>query len=311
MTQPPSLPPEGWYPNPANPEQQRWWDGQQWTEHVAVGAPMAPGYEQPQQPAAPPVQPTQPQQQPYQYQPDQPTYQQPYQYQPGPSSYQQPYQQQPYQQQPYQQPYGVYPGYPAAGPKGVLSDGAQVAGWWWRVLARVIDSFVLLIPTLIFGAPLIKHFVDRIRDYADAVNAADQANLPMPHFNSGGITRDLILFGLIAGVVQIVYELVMLKLCAGTLGKLACGLRVRAWDARGPLSWATAGKRVLAFQVAAAVPQMGGLYYLIDVLWPLWDGRKQALHDKLAGTAVVKKQDAVPAPQNYGGATAFEGYRPL
>jgi uncharacterized RDD family membrane protein YckC len=112
-------------------------------------------------------------------------------------------------------------------------------------------------------------------------------------------------------VVQIVYELVMLKLCAGTLGKLACGLRVRAWDARGPLSWATAGKRVLAFQVAAAVPQVGGLYYLIDVLWPLWDGRKQALHDKLASTAVVKKQDAMQAPQNYGGATGFEGYRPL
>ena len=26
---------------------------------------------------------------------------------------------------------------------------------------------------------------------------------------------------------------------------------------------------------------------LLDVLWPLWDEKKQALHDKVAGTNVV------------------------
>lgn len=336
MTQPPALPPEGWYPNPANAEQQRWWDGQQWTEHVAVGAPMAPGYEQQ-------IPPTQPIAQPYQYQPDQQPQQQPQQsIQPSqpaqqagqpqwqqPSPYapaEQPYQYQPTQQpyapggyQPYpQQPgypaqpqYGGYPGYPAAVARGVLPDGAQVCGWWWRVLARIIDGFVTAVPTLLLGAPLLKHFVDRIRDYANAVDAADRANLPMPHFNSGGLTRDIVLFGVIAGLVQIVYEVVMLKLCAATVGKLACGLRVRTWDARGPLSWATIGKRVLAFQVAASVPQVGGFYYLIDVLWPLWDGNKQALHDKVASTAVVKKHDAALVPQTYGGATGFGTYQPL
>jgi uncharacterized RDD family membrane protein YckC len=101
----------------------------------------------------------------------------------------------------------------------------------------------------------------------------------------------------------------MLRYCSGTLGKLACGLRVREWNRRGPLSWSTTGKRVLAFQVATSVPQAGGLYYLLDVLWPLWDGNKQALHDKVASTAVVKKQDAALAPQPYGGATSFGGYQ--
>jgi uncharacterized RDD family membrane protein YckC len=315
MTQPPALPPEGWYPNPANPEQQRWWDGQQWTEHVAVGAPMAPGYEQRIPPTQPPIQLQQ--QQPGQQQWQQPSpyapMQQPYQYQPtqqpyAPGGYQ-PYPQQP--GHPAQPPYGGYPAYPAAAPRGVLPDGAQVAGWWWRVLARIIDGIVTAIPTLVLGAPLIKRVYDRFSDWVDAVNAADRANLPMPHLNTGGLTRDLVLLTVIAGLVQIVYELLMLKLCAGTLGKLACGLRVRAWDARGPLSWATVGKRVLAFQVATAVPQVGGFYYLLDVLWPLWDGRKQALHDKLAGTAVVKKHDAELVPQTYGGATGFGTYQPL
>jgi uncharacterized RDD family membrane protein YckC len=288
MTQPPALPPEGWYPNPDNTEQQRWWDGHQWTEHVAVGAPMAPGYQAPGYRA------------------------------PG---YQAPGYQAPGYQAPGYQPYAPQGGYPAyqpgyapypmAAPRGVLPDGAQVAGWWWRVLARIIDGFVVTLPTLLLGAPLIKHVYDQIRDYVNAADAANRAGVPIPHFNSGSITRDALLLGLIGGLVQIAYELILLKICAATLGKLACGLRIRAWDVRGPLAWGTIGKRVLAFQVATSVPQVGGIYYLLDVLWPLWDGRKQALHDKVAGTAVVKRYDAELAPQTYGGATGFGTYPPL
>ena len=31
---PPSGPPAGWYANPENPQQTRWWDGTAWTEHI-------------------------------------------------------------------------------------------------------------------------------------------------------------------------------------------------------------------------------------------------------------------------------------
>lgn len=328
MSQPPGLPPEGWYPNPENPEQQRWWDGQAWTEHVAVGAPMAPGYEQQQPPAQRAQQPGQQpgQQEPrapmpasYPAQPQQP-YQpphQPYQQQPYGGGYQsqhaqpaQPGVYQPYQPYPSYQQGGGYPAYPAALPRGVLPDGARVAGWWMRVLARFLDGLVTTVPLLLLGLPLIHDIVDKIRDYVDAADAADRAGLPIPHFNTGSITRDFVLLGLIGGAVQIIYEVVLLKLCGATVGKLACGLRVRAWDVRGPLTWAAVLKRVVSFQVATSVPQVGSLYYLIDVLWPLWDSRKQALHDKVAGTAVVKKYDAELAPQMYGGATGFGSYRP-
>ena len=30
-----------------------------------------------------------------------------------------------------------------------------------------------------------------------------------------------------------------------------------------------------------------GLVQLLDFLWPLWDDKRQALHDKVAGTNVV------------------------
>lgn len=46
MTQPP--PPAAWYPDPADSQVQRWWDGNQWTEHTRGGqAPPPP--EQPEQ----------------------------------------------------------------------------------------------------------------------------------------------------------------------------------------------------------------------------------------------------------------------
>ena len=31
-----------------------------------------------------------------------------------------------------------------------------------------------------------------------------------------------------------------------------------------------------------------GLFTLLDGLWPLWDPRRQALHDKIAGSVVVR-----------------------
>ncbi len=291
MTQPPNrqpgLPPEGWYPNPENPEQERWWDGQAWTEHVAVGAPLAPGAvphvpgQQPVLPAPPP--------QPYG---QQPYGQQPYAYQPEPYPYQQ-------QQYPYQQPPQAYPspyGYGAqpTSVRGVLPDGSRVAGWWWRVLARFIDGILVWVPASIIGAGQIHRIFTIFRDYMNQVQAATNAGTPVPSFdviNNSDYLRAATLLALIYALVWVVYEVVMLKVCAASVGKLVCGLRVRSWSHPGALGWGVIARRVLAYQVAYAVPTVGPLYVLVDVLWPLWDHDRQALHDKVASTAVVKVRE--------------------
>lgn len=36
------------------------------------------------------------------------------------------------------------------------------------------------------------------------------------------------------------------------------------------------------------VGSLGGLVTIIDLLFPLWDQKRQALHDKIGGTVVVK-----------------------
>jgi uncharacterized RDD family membrane protein YckC len=44
-------------------------------------------------------------------------------------------------------------------------------------------------------------------------------------------------------------------------------------------------------RVIGLVPLVGsvtGLYLLLDYLWPLWDDKSQAIHDKIAKTNVVR-----------------------
>ena len=43
-----------------------------------------------------------------------------------------------------------------------------------------------------------------------------------------------------------------------------------------------------AVALVPLVGLLGSVYSLLDDLWPLWDGQRQALHDKVARTNVVR-----------------------
>jgi uncharacterized RDD family membrane protein YckC len=42
--------------------------------------------------------------------------------------------------------------------------------------------------------------------------------------------------------------------------------------------------------VVPVIGPIGSLWPLVDGLWPLWDSKKQALHDKIAATNVVRQR---------------------
>ncbi|MBM7829457.1 hypothetical protein JOE59_000162 [Agromyces cerinus] len=52
--------PAGWYPDPSDAAAQRWWDGVQWTEHVAPAAPVAPVEQVAPRASVPPIVPVAP-----------------------------------------------------------------------------------------------------------------------------------------------------------------------------------------------------------------------------------------------------------
>ena len=71
-----------------------------------------------------------------------------------------------------------------------------------------------------------------------------------------------------------------------TLGKKALGMRVvRIADNHPPrLGWSILRYFVFGLEMFLAIFLVG----LIGLLWPFWDDQKQALHDKVAGTIVVR-----------------------
>jgi len=145
--------------------------------------------------------------------------------------------------------------------------GLVLSGWWRRVGATVVDSLIVLIPTLILGAVGVPAFIS-----------------------------DVILFG---------YLYYFWTNQGATLGNRATDTKVvsetgGAIDAntavvRGLIlclpqlvSSAVSGNGVGMIGTGGGISLVIGIFYFIDYLMPLWDGRRQSIHDKVAKTLVVR-----------------------
>lgn len=71
-----------------------------------------------------------------------------------------------------------------------------------------------------------------------------------------------------------------------TLGKRAAGLRVVRNDGR-PIGFWLAVLREFVLPILIGILITGGVFWLIDALWPLFDGHDRAVHDIVCETHVV------------------------
>ena len=277
--------PSGWYPDPIDGSHERYWDGWQWSRNTRAreGAAPTPTAYPPQQPGHPTPQQGYPQQQ----QPGYPTQQPGYPTQPGQAS-------PGYPPAGYPQG-GGWPGQQLAGQPGqavATADGVRLAGWWWRVLAAVVDGvFVGILSTLV-NLPLLLPLLERMSAYfAEVVQAAEQGRPQPPVVPTDLMPMgDQLLLSVIAVAISFVYQVAFLRWRGATPGKLICGLRVVPVDqgrSRERLGW----RRVIMRALVWAAPGLNtllGLVRLLDVLFPLWQPKRQALHDLAAQTQVVK-----------------------
>jgi uncharacterized RDD family membrane protein YckC len=228
-------------------------------------------------------------------QPDQPRYGSP------PQSYrpvQQPYggAQQPYGQQSYgQQPYGRQ-GY---GARRATRDPALAAAWE-RLLASMVDwVLILAVSVIILLSPILAvwHRLESlVASYQNMDSPAAQTafkNL----LTSQATVSTALHFWVAAFAIALVYYWAMHATLGATLGKLALGLRVVSAADRAKITVRAAGIRAVAFLVGPAilmlVPQLeliGAVAWLADNLMLLLDAKVQCLHDKLAGTVVIRKR---------------------
>ncbi len=158
-------------------------------------------------------------------------------------------------------------GAPSAGvDSGDATTGLVLAGWWRRVGATIIDDLVLVIPSFVAFAVF------------DAV---------------GGTIA-----GEIAGVaVQGLYLVLLLSSASGrTVGNLLVGTQVRDALSGGAITTSQAIRRwglVALYSAPGLIGNSGStvtisIIGLIDVLYPLFNERRQTWHDRFAGSIVVR-----------------------
>lgn len=175
-------------------------------------------------------------------------------------------------------------------------DGVPLAGWWRRVGASLIDSLILTPLNAVLLIPFYGPVAAEFRRFIAEIEASvESGSGQLPVFTLS--TEIYVLFVQMAAVClafSLLWTFVWLRWKQATPGKLALGMRIRLREAPGRLSWGTIGLRWSAqsgVALIALVPFAGSvvaLYQILDGLWPLWDGRRQALHDKVARTNVVK-----------------------
>ena len=143
------------------------------------------------------------------------------------------------------------------------SGRLELAGWWQRVGASLLDGIVLLPPLIIVSIVLV-----RVAPIAAT---------------------------LVGFVVEFLYlSLMWTKRNGQTVGAKALGIRVVAADG-SPMTSEMAYRRAAVLQLFTTASSLtwvlrplGSVALMLNVLWPLWDPQKQTLHDKAAGTIVVK-----------------------
>ena len=206
---------------------------------------------------------------------------------PGPG-WQQPgggWQQQPPQSPPPQQPpppggYGPPPpGYGYQQQQQPMGPSGQpLSEWWKRLLAIIIDGLIIFVPIYVIFFGLVGTSFSRSVE-VDPI--------------TGDITRG---GGLLAGaglvymlalfIVPTVYYAVLNGSDRGqTVGKMVLKIQVRDASNGGPIGVGRGFVRSLVTQALSFFTC--GIGGILDGLWPLWDQRRQALHDKVANSVVV------------------------
>jgi len=146
-----------------------------------------------------------------------------------------------------------------------VGSPTSLAGWWRRVGATFSDDLILILPTL-FAADLVGAFAGNI----------------------GAVVAGLAVQGF-----YMVYLLASEK--GQTLGNRIAATRVRDALTGQPISRRQAVRRWGFIAAYGALGPVGGaitaavaVVAIVDILYPLFNPRKQTLHDRFAGTIVVK-----------------------
>jgi uncharacterized RDD family membrane protein YckC len=187
-----------------------------------------------------------------------------------------------------------------AGLGGRPQRDPALAAAWERLLAMTVDWILILAAAfLVVLQPMLRiwHQLETVlinsQTLSQTAAQADFNNV----MRSPTTTSTLIHFWLVAIAIAFAYFCALSAIWGATVGKRVLGLRIVDAANRSPISIKTSGLRAAAFLVGPAifllvptVDLLGGLLWVADCFAPLLDARMQTLHDRAAGTVVIKKR---------------------
>lgn len=182
---------------------------------------------------------------------------------------------------------------PLGGP--TTPDGEPLAGWGRRVGAYLVDVLVVVVVGALLGLPWVLDVVAVYGDYLDALTSGSAVEPEETVDLYGRLAGPVAGLSLLQLLVGLVYHVGQWRWRAASLGMVLVGIRIRTWESPSRLlDWGPILKRWAMFYgigALAVIPVFGllaSVYVWLAALWPLWDARRQGLHDKAAGTVVVR-----------------------
>ena len=169
------------------------------------------------------------------------------------------------------------PGPPPAQPPAVADTTASAtfryAEWWKRVVATIVDSILLGIVNAILSP------IFGLNDTGPTFNP-NTGQLE----GGSGFFAGLIIGNTVMLLVGIAYYVYLNGNDRGqTVGKMLMKIRVRDEATGGPAGY---GKAFIRYIVGTVLFLLCIIPGIVDLLFPLWDPKKQTLHDKAANTVV-------------------------
>ncbi|MFD1826631.1 MULTISPECIES: RDD family protein [Mumia] len=199
----------------------------------------------------------------------------------------------PYPQQPPQGPYGPPPQGPYGqqppqfgqyggggyAPVPEYVPPSPYASWWARVAAVLIDG---LIASLLTVVPVIVGVIVLAGATETTNTSLDETRSEITNGGQFALGLGLILLGVLIGLVFQIWNQGIRQGQGGqSLGKQLLGIKVIEMRTGEPQG---AAKGVLRYVLYAVLANA----CFLDVLWPLWDAKKQTWHDMIVSSVVVK-----------------------
>ncbi|MCW3841632.1 RDD family protein [Micromonospora yasonensis] len=185
------------------------------------------------------------------------------------------------------------PGYvphPGFVPPALAPNGQPLAGFGDRLVAWLVDTAVATLLAMVLFFPVFIWLFYRM--FSEMMTASLDGTVPQP--DPAAMMTDFFLPMLLAeaGLLLVMlvfywlYHVEYARRTGQTLGKKVMKLRIVPLDPAAPLTRSVLGKRYLVEFVAGMLVPFANY---VDGFWQLWDKPwQQCLHDKFAGTVVVK-----------------------